>query len=269
MSRLPVIIGFGGISPAGRSSGHQGYRRLVLDRLAEEDALQTRASLASLMGLLKHEEGRWLDNGGHTVDLKAYLQQISPLIEAGTLIRKLESNLFDPEQLLFHRRTTLSSPGDDAMCFHIRRQHLPDQIPENWQITEVDHGPHAGQLRIEIQGGFDVLTRNYRRSPVNAAGQLPSGFDPQILYASRNHPRGLQLTIYGASDAIQPNSSQRSSFRSHRSARWCLIATSITSSLKPSKSHFVRRISCQALISPMTRCCKVGCFRISTRSCHV
>jgi acetoacetyl-[acyl-carrier protein] synthase len=37
---------------------------------------------------------------------------------------------------------------------------------------------------------------------VNSAGQLPSGFAPETLYAARSHPRGLQLTIFGASDAL-------------------------------------------------------------------
>ena len=37
---------------------------------------------------------------------------------------------------------------------------------------------------------------------MHAAGQLPTGFDPEAMYQSRNHPRGLQLTIFGASDAI-------------------------------------------------------------------
>ena len=31
---------------------------------------------------------------------------------------------------------------------------------------------------------------------------MPTGFDPGALYPSRNHPRGLQLTVYGASDAV-------------------------------------------------------------------
>ena len=43
----------------------------------------------------------------------------------------------------------------------------------------------------------------YERQVINAAGQLPSGFAPDQLYQSRSHPRGLQLTVYGASDAIQ------------------------------------------------------------------
>ena len=51
MSRLPVITGFGGFSPAGRSSAHHGYRRLVIDALPAALADATWQSLASLMNL--------------------------------------------------------------------------------------------------------------------------------------------------------------------------------------------------------------------------
>lgn len=42
-----------------------------------------------------------------------------------------------------------------------------------------------------------------RRLAVQSAGQLPTGFDPATLYNSRFHPRGLQMTIIAASDAVR------------------------------------------------------------------
>ena len=36
MSKLPVIVGFGGINPAGRGSFHHAYNRLVIDALAND-----------------------------------------------------------------------------------------------------------------------------------------------------------------------------------------------------------------------------------------
>ncbi len=199
MSHLPVIIGMGGINPAGRSSLHHSYRRLVLDELDAVSARQTRASLASLMGLLKHAQGRWLDAQGTEVVLEDYLQAIDPVLKAGTLIRQLESTLFDPSQVLYHKRAVLNAPEEAPLHFVIRKAQLPDTLPLNWQISE--HGPST--VRVDIQGSMEVLTENYMKSPVNSAGQLPSGFDLRGLYASRNHPRGLQMTVYGASDAIQ------------------------------------------------------------------
>ena len=45
---------------------------------------------------------------------------------------------------------------------------------------------------------------NYRSPalPTLAGGQLPSGFNPAKTYNSRQHPRGLAMTVFGLSDAI-------------------------------------------------------------------
>jgi acetoacetyl-[acyl-carrier protein] synthase len=199
MSALPVIIGFGGINPAGRSSLHHAYRRLVLDELPTAVAMETRASLAGLMGLLSHDQGKWRNASGESVDLHSYLQDIDPVLKAGTLVRKLEKNLFDPDHLVFHKRARLHASDELPVTFNIKRQHLPDQIPMGWLISDAGNG----MVSVEVPTAMDILTENTRRSAVNSAGQLPSGFDPKILYQSRNHPRGLQMTVFGASDAIQ------------------------------------------------------------------
>jgi len=45
---------------------------------------------------------------------------------------------------------------------------------------------------------------NYRSPilPTLAGGQLPSGFNPAKTYNSRQHPRGLSMTVFGLSDAV-------------------------------------------------------------------
>jgi len=198
MSRLPVIIGFGGFNPAGRSSSHHGYRRLILDSLPTAIANETRASLATMMGLLRFGNGKWRDAGGQSVVLDAYLNELDPVLRAGTLVRKLENNLFDPDQLTVNKRATLMATGTEPLHFRIRRQQLPDNIPMDWQISDAGDG----NLRVDVPHQTEVLLPGTRASAVNSAGQLPSGFDPTSLYQSRNHPRGLQLTVVGASDAI-------------------------------------------------------------------
>ena len=75
MSRLPVIVAQGGISPAGRSSGFHGYHRLVYDRLGAEQQQKTLVAIARLRGM---------DSDTST-----------DTILSGTLIRQLETNLFD------------------------------------------------------------------------------------------------------------------------------------------------------------------------------
>lgn len=199
MAHLPVIIGMGGINPAGRTSAHHGYRRLVLDALGPQDALDTRASLAALMGLLKKTNGQWCDASGSPVTLSPFLQTLDPVLRAGTLIRRLENTLFDPRNILWHKRATLHATPDTPLCFELRRQQLPDPVPVNWQLSDLPEG----MVRVQVLGQIDVLAESFMVSEVNSAGQLPTGFDPRTLYASRNHPRGLQMSIFGASDAVQ------------------------------------------------------------------
>ena len=49
---------------------------------------------------------------------------------------------------------------------------------------------------------FDQHNFRSPELPTLAGGQLPSGFNPASTYNSRQHPRGLAMTIFGLSDAI-------------------------------------------------------------------
>ncbi|MDL4864645.1 hypothetical protein NPJ88_020155, partial [Halomonas elongata] len=60
MSHLPVIVGMGGVNPAGRTSGHQAFRRTVLDALPDDDQAQTLLGLAAMMRLADAQaDGAW------------------------------------------------------------------------------------------------------------------------------------------------------------------------------------------------------------------
>ena len=180
LSRLPVIVGFGGVNPAGRSSSHHAFRRLVIDSLSSSDAGRTYAALAAMMQLRDEDMDEPLKQ--HILD--------------HTLVRKIESNLFDPDDILVHKSARLNASAE-PITFTVKKNQLPDQIPEDWSISEAE-----GTVQVTVPDGLDVLFRDSRQSEVNSAGQLPSGFKPDSLYQSRSHPRGLQLTVYGASDAI-------------------------------------------------------------------
>lgn len=183
MSRLPVIVSFGGVNPAGRSSGHHGYRRLVVDKLGTKEADATYRALGSLMKI----DG---DSCINDVQKQYILNH--------TLIRKIENNLFDPSAILVHKTAQLGSSSGEPISFIVKRNQLPDVIPNGWAIKEVE----STRVLVTVDSELDILFPDARNSRVKSAGQLPTGFDPEKLYQSRNHPRGLQLTVYGASDAI-------------------------------------------------------------------
>jgi acetoacetyl-[acyl-carrier protein] synthase len=176
MTTIPVIVSFGGINPAGRSSGHHGFKRMVIDELATEDAAATWQALAALMNC---------DSG--EIDF----------MRAHTLIRKIEPSYFDVNAIPLNRKLTVNSNGS-PLSFEVSARQLPESIPSNWTVTALDNG----RAKVELVGSSDLLIPDTRKSPVSAAGQLPSGFDPASLYQARSHPRGLQLSIFGASDAL-------------------------------------------------------------------
>ena len=82
MTALPVVVSYGGVNAAGRSSFDQSYRRMVLESLPEQERRRTVAGIASLMGLGASGEA----------------DAIQEAVVSGTLIRA-------------HRRTSVSKMG--------------------------------------------------------------------------------------------------------------------------------------------------------------
>jgi acetoacetyl-[acyl-carrier protein] synthase len=198
MTRLPVIVSFGGISPAGRSAFHYGFQRLVYDALPRQDQLATLQNLAVLTSQLNWDGSHWYDNNNEQVQLAQFLGSHEQALLDGTLIRKLENNLFDPARLLMHAPLGLAAEHANSRVYTLAARKLPATLPANWTVLDND----GKTCRVQVDGELDVLVRDYFSSPVNTAGQLPSGFQPEMLYAARSHPRALQMTIYGASDAL-------------------------------------------------------------------
>jgi acetoacetyl-[acyl-carrier protein] synthase len=182
MARLPLIVGFGGVNAAGRSSFHHGYRRMVIDALSEPHVDSTLRSLAALMQLPTAE--------------KMSVEQRRFILDH-TLIRRIEPAWFDPERTPLNRRFPVDG-SEQPMSLVTKARNLPENIPENWQVSDIGDR----NVRIDIRGEAEFLLPDTEVMSVQAAGQLPSGFDPGALYQSRNHPRGLQLSIFAASDAL-------------------------------------------------------------------
>ena len=199
MARLPVIVGFGGINPAGRSSAHHGYRRMVIDRLDQESTQQTYAALAQVMGLTRDDKGQTVDNHGNALTQAAIAEKYATHIKNNTLIRRLENNLFNRDLIPENKAANLIATPEQPLVFTLKQKQLPATIPANWKVADLDND----SVRVEIHDSMDVFLPSTRSSKVQSAGQLPTGFDPGRLYPSRNHPRGLQMTIFGASDAVQ------------------------------------------------------------------
>jgi len=199
VSRLPVIAGFGGINSAGRSSSNNSYKRIIIDALDTQQQQNTILSLASLMGLVRYENGTLIDNASSDpINAAQVSQKYNQFVRDNTLLRKIGSEHFDVDAMPFQQRANVSVNASPVQ-FTLKNRNLPNQIPANWQVEAVNS--HHSQ--VTINEDFELLFPDSKAAKVSTAAQLPLGMNPGELYASRNHPRGLQMTVYAASDAIQ------------------------------------------------------------------
>jgi acetoacetyl-[acyl-carrier protein] synthase len=200
LARLPVIVGFGGINSAGRTSSHQAYRRIVFDLLPSLIQQDVLLDLATITNMAEHKNGLWYTNGGEALDATALIDSIGETLLARTLIRRIHPSLFDVDNVVLHKSMTLhSNHAEEKLSFTIKTRSLPNDRPTNWQVTELSNG----LSEVVVDGTLEAFIKDTKPLSVKAAGQLPTGFDPSKLYQSRNHPRGLQMTVYGASDAVK------------------------------------------------------------------
>jgi len=172
---LPVIVGFGGYNTAGRSSFHHAFKRCIFESLNQQQAQNTIANLAAMMKTPAND---------------------SQTVLNGTLIRTIEANHFDPNNVYWQQKTNLQL--DNPISFTLSNKELPKPLPNNWRITQLDDSTAT----ITITEQMQVLLPSTRDLPVKVAGQLPTGFNPAELYNARFHPRGLQMAIVAASDAV-------------------------------------------------------------------
>lgn len=198
MSHLPVIVGMGGVNPAGRTSGHQAFRRTVLDALPDDEQTRTLLGLAAMMRLADgQQDGSWRDADGQPLSALDLAARTRQQVLDHTLIRRIEDPRFNDEGIPANRRASLAL--ESALTFRIRRRQLPEALPPTWQVRELDRQT----LEVTVPAGdMDVMLPERRPAQVRAAGQLPSGFDPSQLYRSVHHPRGLSMAVFAASDCL-------------------------------------------------------------------
>ncbi|HSH48770.1 MAG TPA: beta-ketoacyl synthase, partial [Halomonas sp.] len=188
----------GGVNPAGRTSGHQAFRRTVLDALPNDDQARTLLGLAAMMRLATvDDDGQWRDVDGRPLDAASLAERTCQQVLDHTLIRRIEDPRFNASGLPANRRASLALAAD--LTFRVARRQLPETLPAGWQVQELDRK----MLEVTVPAGeMSVMLPDARQARVRTAGQLPSGFSPETLYHSVHHPRGLAMSVFAASDCL-------------------------------------------------------------------
>ncbi|NQY38960.1 MAG: beta-ketoacyl synthase [Henriciella sp.] len=201
--RLPVIVSMGGVNAAGRTSGFQSFRRMIIETLSAEERQSTIAGLAVMMGLTKTDDGEtYRCEDGSELDQAGVAARFEDDVLSGTLVRRVEQSHFDVDALYWQSNATLQSDGggnEAPLEFVVAKDKLPKPLPESWSVDAHDDD----HVRVTATGGLDIKFNNTREFPIKAAGQLPTGFEMASLYNSRFQPRGLQMALFGATDALR------------------------------------------------------------------
>ena len=176
MTALPLIVGFGGINAAGRSSDHQAFRRLIMDALTPSETARTVDQIGALIGL--------------GPDISMNEAQARHVLE-NTLIRRIHPDWFNPDAVALNRL----GHTKEASSIWLGPLQIPNPLPIGWSI-----GRKEGRLTEYVIEPGDVLKPCTRKLSVQAAGMAPTGFRPDMFYPSRNHPRTLQLALFALSD---------------------------------------------------------------------
>ena len=195
---LPVIIGYGGINSAGRSSFNKFYQRLIFDVLNQSDRARTLVSLATMMGVVQAEAGVLKTRSGVEISEANIESHFGCRLLSQTLLRQINDSYFDVNNIPFQRKFQLAPKQGQPATFMMPVDSMPETLPPSWRI--VDKNEH--HISIAVTDNFECLVKESRAMAAQSAGQLPTGFDPASCYDSAHHPRALQMSICAASDAL-------------------------------------------------------------------
>ena len=183
MNRLPVIVGFGGYNAAGRSSFHHGFRRTVLNSLDNTKRIKTLLSLATMMKLVSHQDGHYVDDDGIPMSAEQVADKYQTTIEQNTLIRRIHDAYFDVDAAPSVKDLKLNS--DEDSVFTINRRDVPKPMPSNWTVETRDDSV----VTVRIAGGLSVKMESFRKFEVQSAGIYQPALSPQINIILASTPR--------------------------------------------------------------------------------
>lgn len=170
---------------------------MIFESLSLDQQAEVVTGLASIMGRVSCEGGV-LHKDGQPLD-QSLSNALTREVLEGTLVRRIESNFFPVARTAIGKSGHIRASEAAPVRVQMAARDLPTPLPYGWTIRTEERG----QCEVEIWKDQPVVLSTEQEMPVQAAGQLPSGFNPASYYRSVHHPRGLQLSIMGASDAVQ------------------------------------------------------------------
>ena len=159
MKPIPLIVGFGGLSAAGRSAFHIAYNRLVIEEIDKSDKLQTFASLAIMMNLVNYEKEQFYTLEKKKISLEEIEQKYGDYIKKNTLLRKIPKKEFAKDSIFQNSKIKITSSAFQQIKAFSQNQSLDIPVEE-----------------------IEVFLPTKKPSKVMCAGCLPTGFEAANHY---------------------------------------------------------------------------------------
>jgi acetoacetyl-[acyl-carrier protein] synthase len=169
---------------------------MVLESLPSAEQCKTIVGLACLMGHVQMQGEQYSDQQGRRLSAEQVDQEFRTEVLDGTLVRRVEH--FDPAAVPGNKRITFDHQDGEQIVFRMVKRDLPSRCPDDWQVRDLEDG----NVEVTASAVSDYLIESHYELVAKAAGQLPRGFSPDQHYNARFHPRGLQMALLGASDAV-------------------------------------------------------------------
>jgi len=161
--------------------------------------LETLVGLAVMMKLVSYVNGAYQDAAGNSLAAADIEARFGPQILQSTLVRRIEKQHLDPDAVHWQKNLEVDTSPTQPLTFIAQRKQLPEPLPANWAVETLE----GNQVQVTLHGSCEFKVDSYRALSVKSAGQLPTGFEPSELYNSRFHPRGLQMSVVAATDALR------------------------------------------------------------------
>ena len=130
-----------------------------------------------------------INASGRSSDFIGYKNLIFDSLEEKEQLKVLKDLAVTQQKIRLAGKKWKTDTGDSIQLNPYLKRNR-DVIRENTLVREIDRDLYdpEGIILDQIQA--------------SAAGQLPTGFDPGQLYSSRQHPKALQMTVFGMSDTL-------------------------------------------------------------------
>ena len=124
-------------------------------------------------------------------------------------------NKTQQDQTLQSLAQTMCLTGVDLTQEKTVKNLLQHSLIRQWDNIHWDPLKMPFHVSFTDESGQQCWKLSHKKCTVQSAAQTPKGFDPAALYASHHHPRGLQMAVYGASDAIRSTGIEWEELSSH------------------------------------------------------